>query len=111
MQVQKKTYSKIIQSFNCPKLPIRTKVLCNNCIICQINKPFPHQKQLAEKQDFEGQSLYFNQSISFDTKGPISTSSESNSYIIVILDAFTHSVALNPVHHCNAHTQRFTNTE
>ena len=38
-----------------------------------------------------------------ETKGPISPSSEGNSYIMVIVDAFTHYVALNPVPHCNAY--------
>ena len=66
------------------------------------NKPYPNQKQIAEKQDFKEQSLYFNHRISFDTKGPISPSSEGNSYILVIVNAFTHYVALNPVPHCNA---------
>ena len=36
-------------------------------------------------------------------KDPISPSSEGNSYIMVIVDAFTHYVALNPVPHCNAY--------
>ena len=54
------------------------KVLCNNCITCQLNKPYPHQKQIAEKQDFKGQSSCFNDRISFDTKGPISSSSVGN---------------------------------
>ena len=75
----------------------------NDCIVCQLNKPYPNQKQIAQKQDFKGQSLYFNHRISFDTKGPISPSSEGNSYIMVIVEAFTHYVALNPVPHCNAY--------
>ena len=78
------------------------KNLWNDCIKCQLNKPSPHQKQLAEKQNFKGQSLYVNRRISFNTKGPISPSSEGSSYIIVIVDALTHYVALNPVPHCNA---------
>ena len=56
-----------------------------------------------QKQDFKGQSLYVNHRISFNTKGPISPSSEGNSFIMVIVDAFTHYVALNPVPHCNAY--------
>ena len=86
-----------------PNAPIWIKVLCNDCIICQLNKPYPNQKQIAQKQDFKGQRLYFNHRISFDTKGPISPSSEGNSYIMVIVDAFMHYVALNPVPHCNAY--------
>ena len=69
-----------------------------------LNKPFPHQKQIAEKNDRNtGKCLYFNQRILFDTKGPISSSSEGNSYTMVIVDAFTHYVALNQVPHCNAY--------
>ena len=62
-----------------------------------MNKPYPNQRQIAQKQDFKGQSLSFNHRISFDTKGPISPSSEGNSYIMVINDAFTHYVALNNI--------------
>ena len=98
-----KTYSNFIQNFYFPNAPIWIKVLCNDCIVCQLNKPYPNQKQIAQKQDFKGQSLYFNHRISFDTKGPISPSSEGNSFIMVIVDAFTHYVALNPVPHCNAY--------
>ena len=50
-------------------------MLCNDCITCQLNKPYPNQKQLAEKQDFKGQILYFNHRVS----------------------------AINPVSHCNAY--------
>ena len=64
------------------------KVLCNDCIVCQLNKTLSKSKTIAQKQDFKGQSLYFNHRISFDTKGPISPSSEGNSYIMVIVDAF-----------------------
>ena len=98
-----KTYSNFTQNFNFPSAPIWAKVLCNYCIICQLNKPYPNQKQIAQKQDFKGQSLYFNHRISFDTKGTISPSSEGNSYIMLFVDAFTHYIALNPVPHCNAY--------
>ena len=98
-----KTYFNFTQKFYFPNAPIWIKVLCNDCIICQLNKPFPNQKQIARKQDFKGQSLYFNHRISFNTKGTISPSSEGNSYIIVIVDPFTQYVALNPVPHCNAY--------
>ena len=61
-----------------------------------IEKPYPNESKL-QKNKFLKDKVY----ISFDTKGPISPSSEENSYILVIVDAFTHYVALNPVHHCN----------
>ena len=79
---------KFYAKFFSPNAPIWIKVLCNNCIKCKLNKPYPNQTQFAEKQNFKGQSLYFNHRISFDTKGPISPSSERNSYIMVIVDAF-----------------------
>ena len=68
-----------------------------------IKQKLSKSKQIAQKQDFKGQSFYFNHRISFDTKGPISSSSEGNSYIMVIVDAFTHYVALNPVPLFNAY--------
>ena len=43
-----------------------------------------------------------------NTKGPILPSSEGNSYIMVINDAFTHYVALNPVPNCNAYYEYTT---
>ena len=60
------------QNFCFPNAPIWFKVLCNDCIICQLNKPYSIQKQTAQKQGFKGQSPYFNHRISLDTKGPIS---------------------------------------
>ena len=71
-------YSNFTQNFYFPNAPNWIKVLCNDCLI----KPYPNQKQIAQKQDFKGQSLYFNHRISFDTKGPILPSSEGNSYIM-----------------------------
>ena len=53
-----KTYSKNIQNVYFSNAPIWIKVLCKDCIICQLNKAYPNQKQIAEKQDFKGQSLY-----------------------------------------------------
>ena len=98
-----KTYSNFTQNFNFPNAPIWIKVLCNDCITCQLKKPYPNQKQIAEKHDFKAHNLYFNHRISFDTKGPISPSSEGNSYKLVKVDAFTHYVALNPVPHCKSY--------
>ena len=98
-----KTYSNFIQNFCFSNAPNWIKVLCNDCKKCQLNKQYPNQKQIAEKQLLKRQSLYFNHRKLFDTKGPISPSSEGNSYIMVIVDAFTHYVALNPVPHCIAY--------
>ena len=91
-----KTYSNNIQNFYFPKAPNWIKILRNDCITCQLKIPYPHQKQIAEKQDFEGQNLYFNHRISYETKGPISPSSERNSYIMVIVDNFTHICSTQP---------------
>ena len=48
-----KTYSNFTQNFYFPNTPIWIKVLCNDCIIRQLNKPYPNQKQIAQKQDFK----------------------------------------------------------
>ena len=107
-----KTCSKFIQKFYFPNAPIWIKVLCTDCITCQLNKPYPNQKQTVEKHYFKGTNQYFNHRFPFDTKGPISPCSEGNSFILVIVDAFTHYVALNPILFCNfiMHMQHFTNT-
>ena len=39
-----KTYSNFTQNFCFPNASIWIKVLCNDCIICQLNKPYPYQK-------------------------------------------------------------------
>ena len=104
------TYSNFIQSFYFPNAPIWIKVLCNDCLICQLNEYYPNEKQIAEKQDFKEQSQYFNHRISFDTKGPISPPSEGNSYIMVIVDAFTHTVPRYPIVMLIMHIQHSTNT-
>ena len=46
------------------------KAFCDDSITCHLSKPFPHQKQIAEKQDFKEQCLFFNHRISCDTKSP-----------------------------------------
>ena len=109
---EKKTYSNFIQIFCFPNAPIPIKVLCNDCITCQLNKLYPNQKQIAEKQEFKGQSPIFNHRISFDTKGPISPSSAGNSFFMVVVDAFTHYVALNQylIVTLIMHTQQFVST-
>ena len=50
-----KTYSNFTQNFYFPNAPFWIKVLCNDCIVCQLNKLYPNQKQMAQKQDFKGQ--------------------------------------------------------
>ena len=44
-----KTYSNFTRNFYFPNAPILIKVLCYDCIICQLNKPSPNQKQIATK--------------------------------------------------------------
>ena len=41
-----KTYSNFPQNFYFPNAPIWIKVLCKDCIVCQLNKPYPNQKQI-----------------------------------------------------------------
>ena len=51
-----KTYSNFTQNFYFPNAPIWIKVLCIDCIISQLNKSYPKQRQTAQKQDFKGQN-------------------------------------------------------
>ena len=68
-----------------------------------IKSAISHQKQIVEKQDLKGQCSCFNHKISFNTKRLISTASEGNSFIMVIVDEFTHYVELNPAPHYSAY--------
>ena len=45
-----KTYSNFTQNFYFPNALFWVKVLCNDCIICQLNKPYPNQKQIAQNK-------------------------------------------------------------
>ena len=51
---------------------------------------------MASQQPFLEVSPYFNHRISMDTKGQISPSSDGNSCVYVIVDAFTHYVVTHP---------------
>ena len=44
-----KLYSNFIQNFYFPNAPIWIKVLCNDCIVCQLNKPYPKSKTNSTK--------------------------------------------------------------
>ena len=43
-------YSNFTQNFYFPNAPNWIKVLCNDCKICQLIKPYPNQKQIAQKK-------------------------------------------------------------
>ena len=71
-----KTYSNFAKNFFFPNQPTWMKVLRYDCITWQLKKPFPYQKQLAAKQYFIGQKLYFE-----NTKVHIYPSSEGRNFI------------------------------
>ena len=64
-------------------------------ILCQ-------KLQTASIQTFSENASYFNYRISMDTKGPINPPSNQNSYIHVIVDAFSHFVVTVPLKQNNA---------
>ena len=58
--------------------------------------------QTATIQTLSENDRYFNYRITMDTKGPINPPSKQNSYIHVIVDAFSHFVITVPVKQNNA---------
>ena len=72
-------------------------IFIHDCIECQQNKHINQKIQTASIQTFSENSSYFNYRISMDTKGPINPPSNQNSYIHVIVDAFSHYVVTAPV--------------
>ena len=77
-------------------------IFIHDCIECQQNKHINQKIQTASKQTFSENASYFNYRISMDTKGPINPPSNQNSYIHVIVDAFSHFVVTVPIKHNNA---------
>ena len=71
------------------------KKLTQDCLNCQRRKSMPNFL-ISTQQPFLEVSPYFNHGITMDTKGPISPPSDGNSYIYVIVEAFTHYVVLYP---------------
>ena len=69
----------------------------HDCIECQQNKHINQKTQTATIQTFSKNALSFNYRKSMDTKGPINPPSKQNSYIHVIVDAFSHFVVTVPV--------------
>ena len=93
-----------IKTFNqfyfIPHLPLWFSIFIHDCIECQTNKHFPIKPQnISPPLPFYENATHFNYRISMDTKGPISPSSQNNSYIFVIIDAFSHFVVTNPAPH------------
>ena len=72
-------------------------IFIHDCIECQQNKHIFQKTQTATIQTFSKNALCFNYRISMDTKGPINPPSKQNSYIHVIVDAFSHFVVTVPV--------------
>ena len=81
-------------------LPLWFSIFFHDCIECQINKHFPIKAQnISPLLPFYENATHFNYRISVDTKGTISPSFHNNSYIFVIIDAFSHFVVTNPALH------------
>ena len=99
-----KTYSNFIQNFYFPNAPIWIKYYAMTAIVCQLNKTLPKSKTNSTKNKILKDKVCTLIIVShLILKDQFHPSSEGNSYIMVIVDAFTHYVALNPVPHCNAY--------
>ena len=95
-----------IKAFNqfyfIPYLNKWMSIFIHDCIESQQNKHIDKKIQTASIQTFSENASYFNYRISMDTKGPISPPSNQNSYIHVIVDAFSHFVVTIPIKQNNA---------
>ena len=65
-------------------------IFIHDCFECQQNKHIIQKIQTATIQTISENASYFNFRISMDTKGPIKPPSQQNSFIHVIVDAFSH---------------------
>ena len=77
-------------------------IFIHDCIECQQNKHINQKIQTASIQTFSENASCFDYRISMDTKGPINPPPNQNSYIHVIVDAFSHFVVTVPIKQNNA---------
>ena len=77
-------------------------IFIHDCIECQQNIHNNQKIQTATIQTFSEKASCFNYRVSMDTKGPINPPSKQNSYIHVIVDAFSHFVETVPIKQNNA---------
>ena len=94
------TINTFIQFYFIPFLNKWMSIFIHDCIECQQN--INQKVQTATIQTFSEIASYFNHRISRDTKGPLNPPSNQNSYIHVIVDAFSHFVVTVPVRQNNA---------
>ena len=84
---------------------LQHKALSNfihDCIECQANELFPMKpNNVFPPLPFYENAIHFNYRISLDTNGPISPSSQENSFF-VFNDAFSHFVVNNPAPYVSA---------
>ena len=99
IKISKKAFN---QFYYIPFLHKWMSIFIHDCIECQQNKHLNEKIQTATIQTFSENASYFNYRISIDTKGPINPPSNQNSYIHVIVDAFSHFVVTVPVKQNNA---------
>ena len=92
---REKTHAAITENYYFPNINTWMAILIQYCLNCQTSRSMPNLI-MAPQQPFLEVSPYFNHRISMDTKGPISSSSDGNSYVYVIVDAFKHYVVLHP---------------
>ena len=90
-----KTYAAIAENYYFPKIKTGIAKSTQDCLNWQTSNSMPNLL-MAPQQPVLEVSLYFNQRISMDTKGPISATSDGNSSVYVVIDAFRDYVVLHP---------------
>ena len=85
------------QFYQIPHLPLWFSTFIHDCLERQTNEHFQSKhNNISPHLPFYENVTHFNYRISMNTKGPISPSSDNNSYIFAIIDAFDHFVVTNP---------------
>ena len=98
------TYNTFSQNYCIPFLEKWLSIFIHDCIECQRNKHFNMKIQTAPTQSFSEHAPSFNYCISMDTKDPINPPSYKESFIHVMIDAFSHFVVTVPIKSNNAKT-------
>ena len=88
---REKTCATITENYYLPNIKTWVAILTQDCLNCQRSRTMPNLLMAPQHPSLEDPPYF-----SMDTKGSIYPSSDGNSYVYFIVDAFTHCVVHHP---------------
>ena len=99
-----KTLHAIQTTYYFPGLYKWIATLTKDCFLCQTNKPIQKNRNTAQIQSPVRKITETFHTIHIDFKGPLSPTSNGNSYILVIIDSFSRFIQATPTKDATSHS-------